>query len=220
MVADPSELRELENFGPAARRAVALAEIETRDLGHDWIGTEHLLLGLLARRECRAAKVLNQAGVTLAAARHQVGEAVGDRPGGPVLVDVTPRTARASRALERAVRFSRQSRSDAVASTHLLLGVIDVEGRAGQVLRRLGVDIKGLLAALDGSDADEPAPVDASGPADEDRVVAPAACSCGALIDDELVFRIVSARSERQEMRDVVVYSCGRCGGVVGVTIE
>jgi len=210
------ELRELNGFGEAARRAVALAEVETRDLGHECIGTEHLLLGLLAHRECIAARTLNQAGATLSATRRKVDEAVGSPTGSVRSPDPLPTTSRAARALERAVRFSHRGRSDVVASTHLLLAVLDVEGRAGQVLRVLGVDIKALRTALDDDESSGPEGAVAPTLASVGRS-APATCAaCGASAR-ELVYQVLTIRGERHEPRDALVFSCGLCGGVVSV---
>ncbi|MEJ7583550.1 MAG: Clp protease N-terminal domain-containing protein [Acidimicrobiales bacterium] len=219
MASEVREFRELDGFGEAARRAVALAEVETRELRHDCMGTEHLLLGLLAHRESIAARALNQAGATLAATRRKVDEAVGRATASSLPAGALPTTARAGRALERAVRFSHRANADGVASTHLLLGVLDVEGRAGQVLRVLGVDIRALRAALDDVEGTSPEGMAAPPPAYDHRA-APATCaSCGASAN-ELVYRVMTVRGERQEPRDALVFSCGLCGGVASVTLD
>ena len=158
---------ELAGFGPSARRTVALAELEAGELGHHRVGTEHLLLGVIANAGTAAAGHLSEAGVILAAARHKVSEALGTpaeravRPVGPL-----PRTRRAARALGRAVRFSHARRAEAVESEDVLLGVLDVEGTAGQVLRGLGVDVARLRAAV----ATYPTSADATSPVARDAV--------------------------------------------------
>ena len=99
---------ELQEFNPDARRAISLAEVEASELGHDRIGTEHLLLGLLANRASAAARLLADTGITLAAARGKVNEAVGVPSRNVTRVPgLLPRTPRANRALGRSVRWYR-----------------------------------------------------------------------------------------------------------------
>jgi hypothetical protein len=179
--ADPGELR---GFDPAARRAVSLAEEEARELGHDRVGTEHLLLGLLTN-ESSTARVLANAGVTLTAARHKVAEAVGAPPDGEVPPGPLPRTPRVERALGRSVRFAHGRGSDLVASQHVLLGVLDVEGTAGQVLRGLGLDVDRLRRTLDRlapspADHDEASSADGASPEELPPTAPDAAGAAGA----------------------------------------
>jgi ATP-dependent Clp protease ATP-binding subunit ClpC len=169
--------RETEGFGDVAREALATAEDEARALGHGTLGTEHLLLGILATDGSGAAGALRDAGVTLAAARHKVVEAVGR--GAAVAAQPTeplPATSRAGRALGRAVRFSHLARAEAVATGHVLLGVLDVEGQAGQVLRGLGVDVHGLrgvLADVEDDAAPPPRPATAAPAPDPEAAPGP-----------------------------------------------
>lgn len=209
---------ELEGFDGSARRAVALAEAEARELRHDHVGTEHLLLGLLAD-ETPVAGALVDAGVTLTAARRKVGEAV-RRNSTPSRLEssVLPRTARATRALGRAVRFANARHRD-VGSEHVLLGVLDVEGTAGQVLRGLGVDVERLRTMLDDLAGARPGDDAVDSPQDSEppgQVVSPCMCpSCGAALDDNLVYRTLTADGPGGP-RDVVVYVCAACGRAVG----
>src|SRR5262245_45613807 len=205
-VADPDELR---GFDSSATRAVALGDREARALGHDHVGTEHLLLGLLTN-DSGASTVLMNAGVTLAASRTKVREAVGKssahaaRASGPL-----PRTARAGRALGRAARFAHAAGSDTVTSDHLLWGVLDVEGTAGQVLRGLGVDVDSLR---DQRATETDSPAEASGAhavAELGSVTCP---SCGVALEDHLTSRMVAAKSESGAPRETVVFSCGNFG--------
>jgi ATP-dependent Clp protease ATP-binding subunit ClpC len=232
----PPEPAALEGFGAAARRAVAVAEDQARELGHDFVGTEHLLLGLLAGRGSGAHRALDDAGASVLAARHKVEEAVGGASvGGPVGDDPLPLTARAGRAIERAARFAHQRRAERVATRHLLLGVLNVEGRAGQVLRRLAVDIERLTEALE--DADELRYDDdgADGRAGEAAVTAtgvtaggrrrssgPTCPSCGAGLEHGLSWTPVLARDKGHHGREgrelvVAVVWCPACGTVVGL---
>ena len=191
----------LQGFAEDARRAVAAAEAEARQLGHGRVGTEHLLLGLLGDPGSDAATALTEAGVTLAAARYKVREAVGPTN---VPADAPPAglSARADRALGRAVRFARRSPAG-VTSEHLLLAVLDVEGTAGQVLRGLGVDPERLRSPS------EPVPSDED-PEPEPAVEALRCPACRAAIDeDSLVARRVG---------EARVFACGACRTVLGVT--
>jgi ATP-dependent Clp protease ATP-binding subunit ClpA len=137
----------LDRYSDEARRVVALAGSESEALGHRHIGTEHLLLGILADGEGPAAAALDAAGATLAAARPKVMEAVGKRRPETVPGDL-PLTARAKRVLERATRFSLQRRSPEIETDHILLAILNVEGTASQVLRGLAVDLNALQDAV------------------------------------------------------------------------
>lgn len=199
------EVDELDGFGPDARRAVESAAAEANALGHDRVGTEHLLLGLLADHPSAASKALRDAGVTLAGARHKSSEAVVVDAEAGATPQPLPWTARAQRALGRSRRFSLAAGSDVVRSEHLLVAVLDVEGTAGQVLRGLGVDVDRLRAALSGGD---PEPVEPA--------AAPVGCpSCRAALDDSLVSRTIPASDE--SARAAIVFSCGSCGAFLGV---
>jgi ATP-dependent Clp protease ATP-binding subunit ClpA len=206
---------DLQGFGVDARDAVTMAELEARDLGHERVGTEHLLLGLLANEDDPAARLLLAAGVTLGAARHKAGEAVGSGsdpaalPPGPL-----PRSPRATRALSRAVRFSHARRADAVATEHVLLGVLDVEGTAGQVLRGLGVDVDRLRASLD---AEPEAEGVAEGAVADDAPPGGPVCPwCRASLEDDLRYHLVMATDGGSGSLDTLVFSCGACGRALG----
>jgi ATP-dependent Clp protease ATP-binding subunit ClpA len=136
---------DLGDFTPGTVQVVAAAELEARALGHDRVGTEHLLLALLSYEGGLASMVLADAGMTDAPVRRKVREAVGV---GAAASHVQQWTARAVRAVSRAPRFARDAGADLVHSEHLLLAVLDVEGTAGQVLRGLGVDVDHLAASL------------------------------------------------------------------------
>lgn len=206
-----------EELGPAAARLAAGAEAEARALGHGRVGTEHLLLAVLADEATPAAKALAGAGATLAMARHKVREA--RRGGEPALAGPLPLTDRASRALGRSVRFARAERADGVATQHVLLGVLDVEGTAGQVLRGLGVDVHALQSALDSSEA--PAATEAvPAPSPDARPSRPTAITCPACrgaLDEGVVHR--SVRSVGTDgLRSVVLHACPGCGAALGAS--
>ena len=231
----------LDGFGQGARRAVAMAAIEARDLGAARVGTEHLLLGLLAHAEGAAARLLGTSGVTLAAARRKVSEAVGQR----VAVDAEPgrgrrpgegveRSARADRAIGRAFRFAHDHKAREVRTEHLLLGVLDVEGTAGQVLRGLGVDLEALRSTVEASRSAgaEPraAATDAGSGAEDDVAIGavpdsragpyvpPASCpACTNPLEDALRFTVLTATDAEDRKRDVIVVSCRACGAAIGI---
>ena len=137
----------LERFSDEARTAVDLAQAEARRLGHDHVGTEHLLLGILTEGKSRAARALIAVGVTPSACRQKVAEAVGKSTAATRDGELDL-TERARRSLQRAVRLANRQRQDHVEPEHILLSLIQVEGRAGQVLRGLGVDPARVRTAM------------------------------------------------------------------------
>ena len=203
----------LDRFSDRARSAVSVAELEARRMGHHHIGTEHLLLGILTESDSDEAQAIRAAGASLDAARDKVIEAVGTKlapsDGDPEF------TARARRALERASRFSLQRLDEHVETEHVLLGVLDVEGTACQILRRLGVDVPGLRRAVDtvpheeAKVTDEP-PVRAAG-------MSPKCPRCGEILGAVLNHRTLTATDEAGIEREMVVAFCAACGAALGV---
>jgi ATP-dependent Clp protease ATP-binding subunit ClpC len=130
-----------ERFSDRARRVVVLAQDEARNLGHGHVGTEHLLLGLVADEETTASRVLAAMGVTAEALRDKVGEHVS---GGDAAVEGNvPFTSRAKKALELSLREALQLRHDYIGTGHILLGLIrEAQGTAGRVLTELGVNLE------------------------------------------------------------------------------
>ena len=129
-----------ERFTDRARRVVVLAQDEARRLNHNYIGTEHILLGLVQEGEGVAAQALEALGIGLAAVRQQVGEIVGrgkEAPGGHI-----PFTPRAKKVLELSLREALQLGHDYIGTEHILLGLIrEGEGVAARVLVSLGADL-------------------------------------------------------------------------------
>jgi ATP-dependent Clp protease ATP-binding subunit ClpC len=126
-----------ERFTERARRVVVLSQEESRLLSHNYIGTEHLLLGLLAEQEGIAARALESLNVTLDAAQEQVMEMIG--PGQQSLTGHIPFTPRAKKILERSLREALNMGSEVIDTEHLLLGLIDEgDGVGAQILERLG----------------------------------------------------------------------------------
>jgi len=129
-----------ERFDDRARRVVVLAQEEARMLNHNYIGTEHLLLGLLREGDGVAAKALESLGFSRDAVRQQVEEIIGrgeQEPSGHI-----PFTKRAKKALELSLRESLQLRHGYIGTEHILLGLIrEGDGVAAQVLVKLGADL-------------------------------------------------------------------------------
>jgi ATP-dependent Clp protease ATP-binding subunit ClpC len=126
-----------ERFTDRARRAVVLSQQEARQLGHNYIGTEHLLLGLLAEEEGMAARVLESLDVLPAAVRSQVVEIIG-RGAGPVEGHI-PFTPRAKKVMELSLREALQLGHNYIGTEHLLLGLVrEGQGVAAQVLQKEG----------------------------------------------------------------------------------
>ena len=169
---------------------------------------------MLADDDGEPADVLRAAGVSLAAARHKVVEALGaDAP--PSNSESLPFTARAQRALERAGRFSRKEQQPEVTSGHVLLGVLDVEGLACQVLRGLGVDIDQLRNAVVTTRVQIPVALVDDQRSVED--VRPRCPNCLALLDDTLSETPISARRDGGPMTILSVAYCAGCGSTLGV---
>jgi Clp amino terminal domain, pathogenicity island component len=202
----------LENFSVRAQHVVSLATIEARALDHSRVGTEHLLLGLLSDQNGMPAEVLRSAGASLAAARHKVAEVVGADGESPDS-DVLPLTSRAERALGRAGRFSRQEREHEVTAAHVLLGVLDVEGLACQVLRGLGVDIASLRSCVVGGGVD----VGVGADTDDPPVMRPRCPQCRGALDDTVAEAMVATRREGRAPTRVGVVYCTACGTTLGI---
>ncbi|MBE9125177.1 MULTISPECIES: ATP-dependent Clp protease ATP-binding subunit [unclassified Coleofasciculus] len=130
-----------ERFTDTAIKVIRLSQEEARRLGHNFIGTEQILLGLIGEGNGVAAKVLHSVGVTLKDTRVEIEKIIG-RGSGFVAVDI-PFTPRSKRVLELSLAESRTLGSDYVSTEHLLLGLLrDGEGVAAKVLLNLRVDAK------------------------------------------------------------------------------
>jgi ATP-dependent Clp protease ATP-binding subunit ClpC len=142
-----------QRFTDRARRVVVLAQDEARELNHSYIGTEHILLGLVHEGEGVAAKALSSLGVGLEAVRHQVEEVIGRGEGTPP--GHIPFTPRAKKVLELSLRESLQLGHDYIGTEHILLGLLrEGDGVAAQVLVLMGADLnrvrRQVLLLLDG----------------------------------------------------------------------
>jgi ATP-dependent Clp protease ATP-binding subunit ClpA len=156
-----------EKFTDRARRVVVLAQEEARMLNHNYIGTEHLLLGLIHEGEGVAARALESIGISLEAVRQNVEEMIGR--GQHALTGHIPFTPRAKKVLELSLRESQQLGHDYIGTEHILLGLIrEGEGVAAQVLVKLGADLnrvrQQVLQILRGGEREEAAENEALAP--------------------------------------------------------
>jgi ATP-dependent Clp protease ATP-binding subunit ClpA len=136
-----------ERFTDQARRVVVQAQEEARTLGHNYIGTEHILLGLLGEHEGPAAQVLSSLEISLDAAREQVVEIAGAGAGQPSgHVPFTPRT---KKVLELSLREAQRLGDDYIGAEHILLGLVrEGEGVGAQILERQGASLDRVQAQV------------------------------------------------------------------------
>jgi ATP-dependent Clp protease ATP-binding subunit ClpA len=128
-----------EQFTDRARRVVVLAQEEARLLNHNYVGTEHILLGLIHEGEGVAATALESLGISLEAVRAQVEQIIGRGQQAPT--GHIPFTPRSKKVLELSLREAKQLGHDYIGTEHILLGLVrEGEGVAAQVLVKLGAD--------------------------------------------------------------------------------
>jgi ATP-dependent Clp protease ATP-binding subunit ClpC len=205
-----------ERFTDRARRVIVLAQEEARRLDHNYIGTEHLLLGLSHEAEGVGARTLESLGVSLDAVRNQVEEIVG-RGGASVPGDI-PFTPRAKKVLELSLREAQRLGHNHIGTEHILLGLLrEGDGVAAQVLVNLGAGLERVrdraVEVLAGTPhEDDPQGVGAAaGP--------PRCPKCAASLTTAASYRLIEARAEapdQEPVRVVVVY-CRDCGAALGI---
>jgi ATP-dependent Clp protease ATP-binding subunit ClpC len=136
-----------ERFTERARRVVVLAQEEARLLNHNYIGTEHILLGLIHEGEGVAAKALEALGLSLKDVRGDVEEIIGQ--GQSVPTGQIPFTPRAKKVLELSLRESLQLGHNYIGTEHVLLGLVrEGEGVGAQVLQKRGADLDSVRAKV------------------------------------------------------------------------
>jgi hypothetical protein len=136
----------LERFTPRARRTTDAASASARALGHNFVGTEHLLLGLFADPEALAARALAEAGIDRAAVEAKVLEAL---PRAEALLDNPLYVPRASQALQNALREALGLGHNYIGTEHVLLALLrDGDAPAGRILAELGVSLPSTLSRL------------------------------------------------------------------------
>lgn len=166
--------RMFERFTDRARRVIVLAQQEARNLNHSYIGTEHILLGLIQEGEGVAAKALESMGISLDAVREEVEEIIGvgtQPPQGHI-----PFTPRAKKVLELSLREGLQMGHKYIGTEFLLLGLIrEGDGVAAQVLVKLGADLprvrQQVIQLLSGYEGGQGSPENESASASNDGPV-------------------------------------------------
>jgi ATP-dependent Clp protease ATP-binding subunit ClpC len=217
-----------ERLTKRARVVLVLAQEEARGLHQGYIGTEHILLGLVTEGDGVGAYALGAFGVTLPAVRHGVEELVGEakEPARTGRRGAPPFTPRAKKVLELSWREALRLGHKYIGTEHLLLGIIsEGEGVAAQVLMRLGINLEsarlGVESIMSGRPIGEPLIRAAAGTvvqsARMERSTAEPRCpQCHAALSQEARFRTMLVPPDPDEStsdprRTVVVY-CGACG--------
>jgi ATP-dependent Clp protease ATP-binding subunit ClpA len=232
-----------KQFTLPARRVVVLAQEEARMLNHNYIGTEHILLGLIHEGEGVAAKALESLNISLEAVRQQVEEIIGQGQAAPT--GHIPFTPRAKKVLELSLREALQLGHNYIGTEHILLGLIrEGEGVAAQVLQ-LGANLnrvrQTVIQLLSGyvagsasgrfgeaemteltsemTSASEPSGESELGGVTElSSERAPMCPSCLAKLDDTLAIRVVETTETAEEDEPVAlkIAYCARCGVAFG----
>ncbi|MGB5531581.1 MAG: ATP-dependent Clp protease ATP-binding subunit [Acidimicrobiia bacterium] len=188
-----------ERFTDRARRVVVLAQEEARLLNHNYIGTEHILLGLIHEGEGVAARALESMGISLESVRSQVVEIIGQgsqAPSGHI-----PFTPRAKKVLELSLREALQLGHNYIGTEHILLGLIrEGEGVAAQVLQQLGADLhkvrQTVIQLLSGVQGEEAAP--AGHPGGSSRAEPTGGSSSGSTVLDQFGRNLTQLARDRK----------------------
>jgi len=194
-----------ERFTDRARRVVVLAQEEARMLSHNYVGTEHVLLGLIHEGEGVAARALESLGISLEGVRQQVVEIIGQgnqAPSGHI-----PFTPRAKKVLELTLREALRLGHNYIGTEHILLALIgEGEGVAAQVLVRLGADLnrvrQQVIQLLAGAQANPGERVPPPGLGDYDEKIAAARQQKDAALDAGDFDRAGTLRGEERRLLD------------------
>lgn len=218
-----------ERFTDRARRVLVLAQEESRLLGHTFIGTEHLLLGLLHEDTGLAGQALRALGVQLIPTRERVDEMIGPSGAATAGTGSPPFTPRAKKVLELSLRESLLLHHHHIGTEHLLLGLVrEGEGVGAQVLVASGHPLSDVRAAVTSAleDAGDEVQTAGSSPATQRTVTSqvtstikeePPRCpSCGTGLAGGLAYVVLTAEPGEGEQRtdavEVLLGYCGRCG--------
>src|SRR3990170_3230636 len=220
-----------ERFTDRARRVVVLAQEEARMLNHNYIGTEHILLGLIHEGEGVAAKALESLNISLEAVRQQVEEIIGQGQAAPT--GHIPFTPRAKKVLELSLREALQLGHNYIGTEHILLGLIrEGEGVAAQVLK-LGADLNRvrqtviqLLSGYTGEAGHSRMPEGGGELTYRDVISAPEASgedpptcpTCSAPLTDSLAAKVIEITLDEEPARVKIAY-CSRCGTALGTML-
>jgi ATP-dependent Clp protease ATP-binding subunit ClpC len=216
-----------ERFTDRARRAVVLAQEEARMLNHDYIGTEHLLLGLASERDGVAGKALVSLDISIEAIRRQVEEIVGQGRAAPT--GHIPFTPRSKKVLELSLREALQLGHNYIGTEHILLGLIrEGEGVATQVLVKLGANLsrvrETVIQLISGwteaaaSSGGEEIGVFTETVAEMVEVVAddaPTCPNCFGALDETLAIKVLETTADGDTISVKIAY-CRRCGVALG----
>ena len=220
-----------ERFTDRARHVVVYAQNEAGMLNHNYIGTEHILLGLIREEEGVAARALQSLGISLDIVRQQVQEIIGQGSKPPT--GHIPFTPRAKKVLELALREALQLGHNYIGTEHILLGLVrEGEGVAAQVLQQLGADLdrvrQTVIQLLSGytagkAEAVGEVPVGETAyrplgpPRESERRTeeAPICPGCGASLTETMAIKVVEVAGD-DEPPDVKVAYCTRCGTALG----
>jgi ATP-dependent Clp protease ATP-binding subunit ClpC len=219
-----------ERFTDRARRVVVLAQEEARMLNHNYIGTEHILLGLIHEREGVAATTLGSMNISLEAVRREIEEIIGQGQATPI--GHIPFTPRAKKVLELSLRESLQLGANYIGTEHILLGLIrEGEGVAAQVLQKLGADLhrvrQTVIQFLSGYPAAfEEIPMTGWTPASRTTgrkpVSGPSCPWCSLPLEGALAYRTMVAAPDDDEGDPISLFLlyCKGCGGIVRTSLD
>jgi ATP-dependent Clp protease ATP-binding subunit ClpC len=210
-----------ERFTDRARRVVVLAQEEARMLNHSYIGTEHILLGLIHEGEGIAANALESVGISLVAVRQQVEEIIGQGQSAPT--GHIPFTPRAKKVLEMSLREALELGHNYIGTEHILLGILrEGEGVAAQVLMKSGAQLRSvreavltLLTGYTGEPQTMRRERAAPEPDQEEWPICPRCRSSVAATASYTVLEIKPVGGEG-EARSIPVMFCGKCGWWLG----
>ena len=208
-----------ERFTDRGRRVLVLAQEQARFLGHDYIGTEHILLGLMHEEDGIAARALMELGVSLEAVRDRIEETVGRTAGEPT--GNPPFTPRAKKVLELSLREALQLGHSYIGTEHLLLGILrEGEGVGARVLEGLGFDLprvrQSVVQVMSGYEGRAMGGVQS---ASFDPSDSPRCAGCSAELELVLRYRTITVPPTSPNpfpLKGNVVF-CNRCGKVVAM---
>jgi ATP-dependent Clp protease ATP-binding subunit ClpC len=209
-----------ERFTDRARRVVVLAQEEARMLDHNYIGTEHLLLGLVHEGEGVAALALTGMGIQLEAVRWQIEQIIGQ--GQATSAGHIPFTPRAKKVLELSLREALQLGHNYIGTEHILLGLVrEGEGVAAQVLQKLGADLNRVRQAvirLLGEKGQGPSPGPGEEMEGEGALTGPRCPRCSADLAVFATYRTITVPDEEESGgRKAAFVFCRRCSYTLGM---
>ena len=218
-----------ERFTDRARRVVVLAQEESRMLNHNYIGTEHILLGLIHEGEGVAALTLDSLSISLEAVRREVEQIIGE--GQAAQAGHIPFTPRAKKVLELSLREALQLGHNYIGTEHILLGLIrEGEGVAARVLQKLGADLnrvrQTVIQLLSGYPVVEEIPTTGWTPASVTKGWTPASgptCPwCSMPLEGALAYRNMVAAADDDEGDPISLFLlyCKGCGGIVRTSLD